>query len=477
MSLYHKSKLLSFALCPRSGSRLLTSINRWTPTHISKGRYISWSSHYICGENIEGELEKIALSSRAPSKAEIQPTTKAASAQTHERYEVALLLISKCYAPRIINLAGGYIKEKLGIKNLVGAVVDGVKFPSSHNESSSSQGIYLLLGENEERVQDKTPLNNEWEITPFYHYSSKINKLGENSVGRWKTEVFVESSKKSAGSKGSESKVEIVENHFSDFTSISQATNDVGIPPELKESVDHESGMFILASEREGQQYIDAIDKQFPLARKFGILSASTPFINGLSSTIYQGDKIHSEGIAGVYFRPAKHAKMVLDYPESTPLGPAMKITKCRGNIILELDNGNATGILLSQLKKFTGNKILKDEDLYISLDSLKGHQDIYRIESGDPSKGAMAVSTSMDLPLGATVQFFRLARSFPSPASTDAKYQMKALIIPTEDHFASSPFTGNPAIVNESGFIFGEGSENPTSVVNIPYTAACLDL
>lgn len=113
--------------------------------------------------------------------------------------------------------------------------------------------------------------------------------------------------------------------------------------------------MFILASDIEGHQYIEAIDRAFPLARKFGILSASTPFINGLASTIYQGKAIHSEGIVGIYCRSAKNAKLAFQYPGMVPIGPQMAITKCRGNIILELDDGNATGLLLDQLNKFTG--------------------------------------------------------------------------------------------------------------------------
>lgn len=44
--------------------------------------------------------------------------------------------------------------------------------------------------------------------------------------------------------------------------------------------------------------------------------------------------------------------------------------------------------------------------------------REVYRIESGDPSKGAMAVNTSLDLPLGASVQVSGLLSALTGSSS-----------------------------------------------------------
>ncbi|KAF9981608.1 hypothetical protein BGZ65_003761 [Modicella reniformis] len=128
------------------------------------------------------------------------------------------------------------------------------------------------------------------------------------------------------------------------------------------------------------------------------------------------GDKnLQVETIQSGEQHPTTTATTTIEYPTLAPLGPAMQITRCRGNIILELDESNATRLLLDHLQATT---LSKDKEYFLATGELSDAEQgqdvninmskatVYKITGGDPGKGNMAVDTVHDLNIGQWVQF-----------------------------------------------------------------------
>jgi small ligand-binding sensory domain FIST len=158
-----------------------------------------------------------------------------------------------------------------------------------------------------------------------------------------------------------------------------------------------------------------------------------TPFVTGVPYTLYMKDKIASGGLFGVVLRNVNtksKSKINLEYPGLKPFGEPMKITSCRGNVILTLDEGSAARHLLSVTDEIP-SVISQDHALYLEVNvpkltgaltstasSMGESTKVYRITSGDPSKGTLAVDTLKDLQEGMTVRvcIFSLVRRGHAP-------------------------------------------------------------
>lgn len=81
------------------------------------------------------------------------------------------------------------------------------------------------------------------------------------------------------------------------------------------------------------------------------------------------------------------------------PLGESMRITSCRGNIILSLENTSASRELVIQAKNARSK-------LYAKIS--RGEKWMFvGVVGGDISKGALALATIMDLCVGDMCQFY----------------------------------------------------------------------
>ncbi|GJJ74598.1 hypothetical protein EMPS_06956 [Entomortierella parvispora] len=284
---------------------------------------------------------------------------------------------------------------------VLGAVIDRVPTTSGH-------GVSTLIF---------TPSSGLISSTPFClsGQESRRKRLKEKSVGRW------------ARSQDIEERSLDTADAWNAFKSISIGRNQVQVPDAVvaKDKTDQD---ILVISDLEVHQFLEALDVANPKASKFGLIASSTPFITGRPVTMFYDGKWVQDGVVGVSLAKkqaegaVKNQLTTVEYPSMTTLGPAMQITRCRGNIILELDESNATRLLLDRLKATT---LTKDKEYFLAtgppstsnstqedaqLDMKKAT--VYKITGGDPSKGNMAVDTVHDLEVGQWVQFIHHSKS-----------------------------------------------------------------
>ncbi|KAG0308553.1 hypothetical protein BGZ98_007639 [Dissophora globulifera] len=261
---------------------------------------------------------------------------------------------------------------------------------------------------------------------------SRRKRLKEKSVGKW------------ARSQDIEERSLDTADAWASFKSISVGQNQVQVPDSALPPASHPahgqehdvSQDIMILSDLEVHQFLEALDTANPSASKTGLLASSTPFITGKPVTMYYDGKVVQDGVLGVSVvretiasssdrseddRNRRPTLTTLEYPSLAPLGPAMQITKCRGNIILELNDSNATRLLLDRLQSTT---LTKDKEYFLATGEPTEAKDsqefnvnmkeamVYKITGGDPSKGNMAVDTVHDLNVGQWVQFNHHDRS-----------------------------------------------------------------
>jgi hypothetical protein len=90
----------------------------------------------------------------------------------------------------------------------------------------------------------------------------------------------------------------------------------------------------------------------------------------------------------------------------------------------------------------------------------------IYRITSGDPSRGHLSVETVKDLPVGLYMQFMKIS-SDQSTYSTDSLIEFKAC---REEDLYNPPLsqkTSRFSVQSEGGFIFSKPNQKGRNAVS----------
>ncbi|KAF9110095.1 hypothetical protein BGX27_006775 [Mortierella sp. AM989] len=347
-----------------------------------------------------------ALSQCLPvSSSSTQPSTSS----SHGKDDVTIVLASRSYPGSDLLSLPSKIPSHISQSSIVlGAVVDRVPTKSGH-------GVSTLRLKSD--PSSPTAAGQKISCKPFYlsGAESRRKRLKEKSVGKW------------ARSQDIEERSLDTADAWAAFKSISVGHNQVQVPEavlpshHLSSTPTSTSQDIVMISDLEVHQFLEALDNAIPEANKIGLLASSTPFITGRAVTMFYDGKIIQDGVLGVsVIRNIKdsnsgESKISVDYPSLAPLGPAMQITRCRGNIILELDESNATRLLLDQLKSTTLTKdkeyflatsesVIPTQSQDVNVDMSKAT--VYKITGGDPSKGNMAVDTVHDLNVGQWVQF-----------------------------------------------------------------------
>ncbi|KAF9345573.1 hypothetical protein BGX26_002975 [Mortierella sp. AD094] len=353
-----------------------------------------------------------ALSLSLPAPSSTQP-----SSVSQGKDSVTIVLASRSYPGSDLLSLPSKIPPHISQSSFVlGAVVDRVPTKSGHGVST------LTLNPTLTTPSSSTGSGQLISCKPFYlsGAESRRKRLKEKSVGKW------------ARSQDIEERSLDTADAWSAFKTISIGHNQVQVP-EAALPLDSSSGStsqdIFMLSDLEVHQFLEALDNASPEANKVGLLASSTPFITGRPVTMFYDGKIVQDGVLGVsVVRDAKDGKggenrTSVEYPTLAPLGPAMQITRCRGNIILELDESNATRLLLDRLKATT---LTKDKEYFLatseSIESTQGQDvnvdmskaTVYKITGGDPSKGNMAVDTVHDLNVGQWVQFIHHDKTQP---------------------------------------------------------------
>ncbi|KAJ1988683.1 hypothetical protein GGI25_006289 [Coemansia spiralis] len=326
-------------------------------------------------------------------------------------------------------------------------------------------------------------------------------RLREVAVGRWHNKVtdrFKEQGLQSA-------------QWISGTSTVTQATSHLVLPSELANSIDNPLLVeFVLfATDKESRQTLDLLDSHFPQALKIGIVGAQTPFLNGREYTLFSDSQVYDTGMVGFAFsrteqskdkRCAHHDSLHVAHNGLEPVSEVLRILRCKGNVILEVENGAAARSLLASVRSRRITRPGSAEEssrLYARIVPEKGSDQsmMCQVTGGDPAKGGLALDTLRDLSAGQYIQFMMTAagtviESKPDPCiaedagpntvvcnHTGVSMQFGAADLlensTKHHHYRYSPITkGNRRLlkpvfggVTEGGFVYGrQSAEQPTS-------------
>lgn len=307
----------------------------------------------------------------------VEECVQAAKSGLPNKPDVCVALISKSFSPRLYQNFLAQIKQEISPKILLGGVVDRVP--------EVGHGVSFWTGDKED-------------IVPFKVEDSKDRlKVRSTSVGRWGR---VEETSRLKSQSDHVDKV-----GWDNFGSISTPVHPFELPANLNK--EKQPSFVFMVSDNEPDELLQTLDHHYPNVPKIGIIGASTPFVTGTPYTLFTDSFVESGVVGFAAFNPTQ-SKVSVQHASLQKIGEPLKITRCRGNVILDLDQAGATGLLLQLIHK--DRKPTKDEEFYLAVypTDAEGQQEkmtVSRITSGDPSKGNMSIDTTADLQVGQTVQ------------------------------------------------------------------------
>ncbi|KAI8148353.1 hypothetical protein BJV82DRAFT_663733 [Fennellomyces sp. T-0311] len=349
------------------------------------------------------------------------------------------------------------LATRLRSKYTIGCVVDHVP--------GTKHGISLLLGDTD--------------VVPFHvPDNSERHKVRNISVGRWgSVEDF--DRLRFQGNK-------LNENGWDAFNTISRPAHQVALPSTLQSQTGTPSFVF-LASDNEPDQLLNALDHHFPQTPKIGVIGSSTPFITGEPYALFCQEEMLGGGIVGFASYNDVPVDVQVNHSALETLGEPLTITRCRGNIILDLDQAGATGLLLALIQQGQSARIAKEQEFYLGIyppgqsdTSDPSKMTVNRITSGDPSRGNMAVDTTADLQVGQIVQFMK--RRPCDDQAVSAKENVAVFGVVDQDQTIDAKPLQLPASPKVLPGVFGAGSENgiivgrpglASQILDVPYSVA----
>ncbi|KAJ1738556.1 hypothetical protein LPJ68_005453 [Coemansia sp. RSA 1086] len=269
-------------------------------------------------------------------------------------------------------------------------------------------------------------------------------------------------------------------------STVTQAASHLQLPSELCQIEDPQDVQLIMfASDKETRQVLDALDIQFPNAIKLGIVGAQTPFFNGREFTLLKDFWVYDSGVVGVAFGSCSDKAPGLTsiagvpkvvYGRLKPISGQYKILKCKGNVILELEQGDGAHSLIAALRKARVEHQGHDSDnrLFARVTCTQDQannceagasesEKVFQITGGNPAKGGLALDTLCDLAPGQLIQFMMLSGSPTSQTATMAA--MNSQVCFGADTSAEITCSGNNAQIfggaSESGFSYGTPISN----------------
>ncbi|KAJ1970265.1 hypothetical protein H4R35_005955 [Dimargaris xerosporica] len=325
------------------------------------------------------------------------------------------------------------VRTRINPRHLVGCVVDQVVASPSTCSPSSTGVSPLQLA----MLAWTAPSDADTGVVAFVidDTTTARHKLKTNAVGRWQSLDAYQSRQQSA----LDDSANRTPGDWAKFRSVAEATNPVVLPDPLQ-ALAHQPGhahqpFFILFSDNEPYQLLERLNQQFPTHTKCGLIGAPTPFVTGLPFTLFSDHTVLSSGVVGVALTRTGLGSTTACHPSLEPVGPWMKILRCRGNVIVELE-GLHPSRLEKQLREQTMAYHDKETKLYAYVadqagpseqsQTLAGATNVYRVTSGDPAKGTLSLDTVQVLRPG---QWVRLCYTSPlKPWSA----QVRSNVVPT---------------------------------------------
>ncbi|KAG6332086.1 hypothetical protein ID866_7004 [Astraeus odoratus] len=223
------------------------------------------------------------------------------------------------------------------------------------------------------------------------------------------------------------------------------------LPEELQKVKSSTISSVVYFSDRAPEGITAELQNAFPSADQLGLLASSTPFLTGRPVTLFCNGQVYSNGAVGVAL-PSHFVTSQLDvsFPPLMALTPPLPVTSSEGNLIISINCGNPTRLLLSAIQKHeltrSGNSawISKDDAFYVGVVDGSNLSELHCINSGDLSRGTIALDTSMAPRAGSTVQLYRLqcpSTNFVAKASDPSqKPSLSFLVSPEIEHSSFSP-------------------------------------
>ncbi|KAJ2004490.1 hypothetical protein H4R26_002472 [Coemansia thaxteri] len=215
-------------------------------------------------------------------------------------------------------------------------------------------------------------------------------------------------------------------------SSVTRATSLLALPQELTEGIDDPMRvrLILLASDIESRQTLDALDARFPLATTLGIVGSQTPFLNGREHTLYAGSRIYDSGMVGLAFVSTEELPLTpgadlaagpqVSHGGLEAVSEVLRIERCKGNVVLQVENGDAAHSLISSARRprMDATEASSDDSRLYARISLSreaaelpllapgSESVVFQVTGGDPRKGGLAIDTLRDIPQGSYIQF-----------------------------------------------------------------------
>ncbi|KAJ3260275.1 hypothetical protein HK103_000910 [Boothiomyces macroporosus] len=129
--------------------------------------------------------------------------------------------------------------------------------------------------------------------------------------------------------------------------------------------------------------------------KRIGLVGSRTPFLNGNPFTLFYNNKVKTGGSVGIVYDNSNEINVT---HRLNPISKEFTITKCLGNMILNLDSISASKTLIEAYKD-------QPDQMHCKI-TFEGKSGYFNILGGDLTKGSIAIDTMMDLKPQSTIQF-----------------------------------------------------------------------
>ncbi|KAI8581547.1 hypothetical protein K450DRAFT_231836 [Umbelopsis ramanniana AG] len=359
--------------------------------------------------------------------------------------DVCVALVSQSFpANDLLKLNTEFFKH-INPKIFIGAVVDRVPSPQSGGHDATA----FVLDDTADRKKFKSVSVGRWgKVQDFNRF-----KYEENDIEKFGWDAF---------------------------KSVSTNVHGHDLLPQLQNLKQTPKFAWIL-SDHEPYQLIETLDYHFPQATKAGLIGASTPFITGTPYTLFYNEKMLPGGSIGFVSSSVPKVRSSVQHIALEALGSPMTVTRCRGNIILDLDETSATGLLLDLLNKGHNAKISKDKEFYLGACTEDAGDNVqltsvHRVTSGDPSKGNMSIDTTKDFQVGQKVQFLHRVDITAKTESEQSNGEQIVCTVAEKDTTYIGNNSFKPDVNSTTSNVFGGSSENGILVGQADQTTYVLD-
>ena len=182
----------------------------------------------------------------------------------------------------------------------------------------------------------------------------------------------------------------------------------VSTPASLLPHAAH-AGAVLVFGDLRTEHMLVALDDSFASSIKLGLVGASTPFINGASHTLFLDDDVYADAVVGAVLPRAAAMRLAGALPQPLrAMGTKERIVRAKGNILLQTSGDELPSQALLDLLKKRERPMSKDEEFFLSyaLSANAESSAVFRVASGDPSRGQIAIDGIRDLQTDAYVQF-----------------------------------------------------------------------